>query len=269
MPHTDGTTDPDRFGSGLRRAPPASIFQQPNFLGCLEPAPELAAAADGGPGRLPIAHVDLMTLGVLEAPGELRVRAGDRRGPVGRQPHLLRRPPLRLPGRPRRTTSASCPAGSSARRATATAAAASCSRCRPASSTSAARRPPRTSPRTRRCWRWPAWCTCRWLGPDGAARGRRAPATSLAEHAKRRLGLPPAFDRPTSSGVRRAHSAGRRRGDRASARKLGVHPGYALGRDYPGMDDVLLVCLDRAAHARPTSTGWPRCCATVGVAVAA
>ncbi len=27
------------------------------------------------------------------------------------------------------------------------------------------------------------------------------------------------------------------------ARKLGVHPGYALGRDYPGMDDVLLVCL--------------------------
>jgi glycine dehydrogenase subunit 1 len=27
------------------------------------------------------------------------------------------------------------------------------------------------------------------------------------------------------------------------ARKLGVHPGYALGRDYEGMDDVLLVCL--------------------------
>ena len=23
----------------------------------------------------------------------------------------------------------------------------------------------------------------------------------------------------------------------------GVHPGYALGRDYPGMDDVLLVAL--------------------------
>ena len=27
------------------------------------------------------------------------------------------------------------------------------------------------------------------------------------------------------------------------ARKLGVHPGYALGRDYEGMDDVLLVAL--------------------------
>jgi glycine dehydrogenase subunit 1 len=28
-----------------------------------------------------------------------------------------------------------------------------------------------------------------------------------------------------------------------AARKLGVHPGYALGRDYEGMDDTLLVCL--------------------------
>ncbi len=27
------------------------------------------------------------------------------------------------------------------------------------------------------------------------------------------------------------------------ARKLGVHPGYPLGRDYPGLDDVLLVAL--------------------------
>ena len=44
------------------------IFQQPNFFGCLEPAPDLAAAANDG-GALPIAHVDLISLGVLEAPG--------------------------------------------------------------------------------------------------------------------------------------------------------------------------------------------------------
>ena len=44
------------------------IFQQPNFFGCLEAAPELAAAANDA-GALPIAHVDLMSLGVLEAPG--------------------------------------------------------------------------------------------------------------------------------------------------------------------------------------------------------
>jgi glycine cleavage system P protein (glycine dehydrogenase) subunit 1 len=27
------------------------------------------------------------------------------------------------------------------------------------------------------------------------------------------------------------------------AREHGVHPGYALGRDYEGMDDVLLVAM--------------------------
>jgi glycine cleavage system P protein (glycine dehydrogenase) subunit 1 len=29
----------------------------------------------------------------------------------------------------------------------------------------------------------------------------------------------------------------------AAAREQGVHPGYALGRDYAGMDDVLLVAV--------------------------
>src|SRR4029079_6117376 len=40
-----------------------------NFFGCLEPAPDLAAAAAAG-GALPIAHVDLISLGVLGAPGK-------------------------------------------------------------------------------------------------------------------------------------------------------------------------------------------------------
>jgi glycine dehydrogenase subunit 1 len=46
----------------------AVIFQQPNFFGNLENAPELAAAANDA-GAMPIAHVDLVSLGVLEAPG--------------------------------------------------------------------------------------------------------------------------------------------------------------------------------------------------------
>ena len=29
----------------------------------------------------------------------------------------------------------------------------------------------------------------------------------------------------------------------AAARKLGVHPGYAVGAEYSGMDDVLLVAV--------------------------
>ena len=44
------------------------IFQQPNFFGCLEPAPDLAAAANDAEA-LPVAHVDPVSLGVLEAPG--------------------------------------------------------------------------------------------------------------------------------------------------------------------------------------------------------
>ena len=34
-----------------------------------------------------------------------------------------------------------------------------------------------------------------------------------------------------------------------AARKLGVHPGYALGRDYSDMDDALLVCLTEKRSA--------------------
>jgi glycine dehydrogenase subunit 1 len=28
-----------------------------------------------------------------------------------------------------------------------------------------------------------------------------------------------------------------------AARERGIHPGYALGRDYQGLDDALLVCV--------------------------
>src|SRR5262249_47462777 len=68
VPHHDGTTDPDE----LRRAADEAacvIFQQPNFFGCLEPAPELAAAANDAEA-VAVAHVDPMSLGVLEAPGK-------------------------------------------------------------------------------------------------------------------------------------------------------------------------------------------------------
>src|SRR5881397_972715 len=67
VPHRDGTTDPDELRAAAGEAA-CVIFQQPNFFGCLEPAPDLAAvAADAG--ALAVAHVDLLSLGVLEAPG--------------------------------------------------------------------------------------------------------------------------------------------------------------------------------------------------------
>src|SRR6185295_9436806 len=67
VPHDGGTTDPERVREAAVDAA-AVIFQQPNFFGCLEPAPELAAAANEAEA-MPIAHVDLISLGVLEAPG--------------------------------------------------------------------------------------------------------------------------------------------------------------------------------------------------------
>src|SRR2546430_922311 len=67
VPHDGGTTDPERV-RGAAGDGACVIFQQPNFFGILENAPELAAAANEA-GAMPIAHVDLVSLGVLEAPG--------------------------------------------------------------------------------------------------------------------------------------------------------------------------------------------------------
>src|SRR5207253_6424638 len=63
VPHRDGTTDPEELRRAAEGAA-AVIFQQPNFFGCLEPAPDLAAAANDA-DALAIAHVDPLSLGVL------------------------------------------------------------------------------------------------------------------------------------------------------------------------------------------------------------
>src|SRR2546421_5139890 len=67
VPHDGGVTDPERVREAAADAA-AVIFQTPNFFGCLEPAPDLAAAANES-GALAVAHVDPISLGVLEAPG--------------------------------------------------------------------------------------------------------------------------------------------------------------------------------------------------------
>ena len=67
VPHVDGRTDPEQLRAAAEGAA-CVIFPQPNFFGVLEDAPALAAAANDA-GALPVAHVDPMTLGVLEAPG--------------------------------------------------------------------------------------------------------------------------------------------------------------------------------------------------------
>jgi len=66
---------------------------------------------------------------------------------------------------------------------------------------------------------------------------------SLAAYAKERLGLPLLFPDRTTFKEFAVHVG--RPADAAirAAREQGVHPGYALKRDYPGMEDALLVCL--------------------------
>src|SRR5881398_4266401 len=68
VPHEGGVTDPGTLKEAAHDAA-AVIFQQPNFFGILESAPDISAAAEEA-GAMPIAHVDLVSLGVLEAPGE-------------------------------------------------------------------------------------------------------------------------------------------------------------------------------------------------------
>ena len=92
--HRGGVTDPDELRAAAADAA-CVIFQQPNFFGCLEPAPDLAAAANEA-GCLPVAHVDPISLGVLEAPGAYGCALADRRGPKRGQLPVVRRPALRL-----------------------------------------------------------------------------------------------------------------------------------------------------------------------------
>jgi glycine dehydrogenase subunit 1 len=84
-----------------------------------------------------------------------------------------------------------------------------------------------------------------WLGPQGL-RELGEICLALAQRAKERLvdqGFELVFpERATFKEF--AVRVGRNANDVVrAARERGVHPGYALGRDYEGLDDALLVCL--------------------------
>ena len=83
--------------------------------------------------------------------------------------------------------------------------------------------------------------TLAWLGPQGL-RELGETCMSLTEYARERIALPPAFQQPVFKelALRTPQPA---REVISAARALGVHPGYAVGRDYEGLDDVLLVAL--------------------------
>jgi glycine cleavage system P protein (glycine dehydrogenase) subunit 1 len=238
VPHDGGTIDPARFAGEARDAAIA-IFQQPNAFGCLEPAPELAAAANEG-GALSVAHVDLASLGLLEAPGaygcamaigegqsigNYQSYGGPHYGFLAAGNEFIRRMPGRIVGE---TTDLEGRRGFVLTLQT---------------REQHIRREKATSNMTtnQTLLALAGLITLCWLGPEGL-RELGETCTALAAYAKARVGLPLAFERPTFKEVAFRTPIPAREVV-ARARERGVHPGYPLGRDYPGLDDVLLVAL--------------------------
>jgi glycine dehydrogenase subunit 1 len=239
VPHEGGTTDPARVAAAAPDAA-AVLFQQPNFFGCLEPAPELAAVA-GDAGALAVAHVDPISLGVLEAPGNYgcalaigegqsagnyQSYAGPHYGFLAAKNEYVRRLPGRIIGE---TTDLNGDRGYVLTLQT---------------REQHIRREKATSNITtnQTLLALAGLVHLSWLGPQGL-RELGETCMSLGAYAQERLGLPPAFpgratfkelavrlDRPAREVV-------------TAARKRGVHPGYAVGRDYSGLEDVLLVAV--------------------------
>jgi glycine dehydrogenase subunit 1 len=242
VPHTGGTTDPEQLAEAARDAA-AVIFQQPNFFGCLEPAPELASVANEA-GALPVAHVDPMSLGVLEAPGRYgcALAIGEGQGAGNFQsfggPHYgflaarrdyIRRLPGRIVGE---TVDAAGERGYVLTLQT---------------REQHIRREKATSNITtnQTLLALGGLVHLSWLGPQGL-REVGETCLALAEYAKGRLreaGFELLFsDRTTFKEF--AVSVGRSgREVVRAARERGVHPGYALGRDYAGADEALLVAV--------------------------
>jgi glycine dehydrogenase subunit 1 len=239
VPHRGGVTDPDELREAAADAA-CVLFQQPNFFGCLEPAPDLAAAAADAEA-LPVAHVDPISLGVLEAPGNYGCAlaigegqgagnnisfGGPHYGFLAARSEFIRRMPGRIVGE---TTDADGKRGFVLTLQTRE------QHIRREKATSNI-----TTNQTLLALAGLAYLS--WLGPTGLQEVGEL-CLGLAEHAKETLALPLVFPEQatfTEFAVRVGRNA-----DEVvrEARAQGVHPGYPLRRDYEGLDDALLVCV--------------------------
>ena len=242
VPQRYGATDPDEVRAAAEGAA-CVIFQHPNFFGVLEPAPDLAAAA-GDAEALPVAHVDPLSLGVLEAPGNYGCAiaigegqsagnhisyGGPHYGFLAARSEFIRRMPGRIVGE---TTDAAGNRGFVLTLQT---------------REQHIRREKATSNITtnQTLLALGGLVYLSWLGPQGL-RELGETCMALADYAKGRIvtaGLElPFSDRTTFKefAVRVGRNA---REVVKDAVDQGIHPGYALGRDYPGVDDVLLVAV--------------------------
>jgi glycine dehydrogenase subunit 1 len=242
VPHRDGTIDPDRFREAVEDAA-CAIFQQPNFFGCLEAASELAAATSDA-GALPVAHVDPMSLGVLEAPGaygcaiaigegqpagNYQSYGGPHYGFLAARSEFIRRMPGRISGE---TVDTDGKRGFVLTLQT---------------REQHIRREKATSNITtnQTLLALAGLVYLSWLGPQGLKEVGET-CLALARYAKERLaeaGFPPVFPEQTTFKEFAVRVGRPAKAAIAAARERGVHPGYALGRDYAGLDDALLVAV--------------------------
>jgi len=242
VPHRDGSTDPDELREAAQDAA-CVIFQQPNFFGCLEPVADLAAAANEAEA-LPVAHVDPISLGVLEAPGaygcalaigegqgagNYQSYGGPHYGFIAARSEFIRRMPGRIVGE---TVDAAGERGYVLTLQT---------------REQHIRREKATSNITtnQTLLALAGLVYLSWLGPEGL-REMGETCLALGRYARERLqqaGLEPVFPERTTF-KEFAVRVGRPAAEVVTeARRKGVHPGYALGRDYQGLDDALLVCV--------------------------
>jgi glycine dehydrogenase subunit 1 len=242
VPHRGGVTDPNEVREAAQDAA-CVIFQQPNFFGCLEPAADLAAAANEA-DALPVAHVDPISLGVLEAPGaygcalaigegqgagNYQSYGGPHYGFIAARSEFIRRMPGRIVGE---TVDAAGERGYVLTLQT---------------REQHIRREKATSNITtnQTLLALAGLVYLSWLGPEGL-RELGETCLALGRYARERLqdaGLELVFPERTTF-KEFAVRAGRPASEVVTeARRKGVHPGYALGRDYQGLDDALLVCV--------------------------
>ena len=245
VPHRGGTTEPDTLRAEAADAA-CVIFQQPNFFGCLEPAPDLSSAANDA-GAIAVAHVDPLSLGVLEAPGaygcgiaigegqsagNYQSYGGPHYGFLAAREEYIRRMPGRIVGETLDT------AGERGYVLTLQTREQHIRREKATSNI--------TTNQTLLALAGLVYLS--WLGPQGL-RELGETCMSLATYAKDRLieaGFELVFPNRTTLKefvVRVGRNGGGAKEIVRAARKQGVHPGYALGRDYAGLDDALLVAV--------------------------
>ncbi len=237
--------DRPRGGRGARRRCAAAvIFQQPNFFGCFEPAPRARRGRERR-RRAPVAHVDLISLGLLEAPGNygcaLAIGEGQSAGTfmsyggphfgflAAKEPYL-RRLPGRIVGE---TVDVNGERGFVLTLQT---------------REQHIRREKATSNITtnQTLLALAGLVQLSLLGPAGL-RETAETCMALTQYARERLaavGLEPLFpDKPVFKEF--ALDTGRRDAAEvvSAARALGVNPGYPLGADYPSLAGGLLVAL--------------------------